>query len=252
MKIKDYPTFNTEWNKKEIRKKTKNLLKEIGELQYKMYAQRKYSLLIVFQGTDASGKDGLTRGLLKYCNPIGIKIKSFKKPTQEEYAHDFLWRVHKAAPAKGNIEIFIRSHYEDILVPTVEGLFPGEVIEKRYSLINDFERLLEHNDTSILKFYLNVSPEAQEERLMERIKMKRKHWKHKDGDWETRKKMKEYITVYERIFRECNEIPWHIVPADRNWQKLYYVAKEVLKTLKSLDLQWPELATEMFTKEEER
>ena len=252
MQIKDYPTFNTEWNKKEIRKKTKNLLKEIGELQYKMYAQRKYSLLIVFQGTDASGKDGLTRGLLEYCNPIGIKIKSFKKPTPEEYAHDFLWRVHQAAPAKGDIQIFIRSHYEDILVPTVEGFFPEELVEKRYSLINDFERLLEHNDTRILKFYLNVSPEAQEERLMERINMKEKHWKHKDGDWETRGKMGKYIKVYERIFKECNEIPWHIVPADRNWQKLYYVAEEVLRTLKSLDLQWPELVTEMFTKEEKR
>ena len=246
MKIKDYPSFNTDWDKKDIEKKTKKLLKEIGEMQYKMYAQRKYSLLIVFQGTDASGKDGLTRGLLKYCNPIGIKIKSFKKPTPEEYAHDFLWRVHKEAPAKGDIQIFIRSHYEDILVPTVEGFFPKELIEQRYRLINDFERLLEHNDTRVLKFYLNVSPEAQEERLMERVNMMEKHWKHKDGDWETRKKMPEYLEVYERIFKDCNEIPWHIVPSDRNWQKLYYVAEEVLKTLKSLDLQWPELETELF------
>lgn len=211
-----------------------------------MYAQGKYSLLIVFQGTDASGKDGLTRGLLKYCNPIGVKIKSFKKPTPEEYSHDFLWRVHRATPARGEIQVFIRSHYEDILVPTVEGLFPEKVVEQRYRLINDFESLLEHNDTRILKFYLNVSPEAQEERLMERITMAKKYWKHKDGDWETRKKMPEYIKVYERIFRECNEVPWHIVPADKNWQKLYYVADEVLMTLKNLDLQWPELETEMF------
>ncbi len=246
MKIQDYPAFNTELDKKIIEKKTKKLLKEIGKLQYKMFAQRKYSLLIVFQGTDASGKDGLTRGLLKYCNPIGIKIKSFKKPTPEEYAHDFLWRVHKETPAKGDIQIFIRSHYEDILVPTVEGFFPEELIEQRYRLINDFERLQEHNDTRVLKFYLNVSPEAQEERLMERVNMMEKHWKHKDGDWETRKKMPEYMEVYERIFKDCNEIPWHIVPSDRNWQKLYYVAEEVLKTLKSLDLQWPELESELF------
>lgn len=246
MIIEDYPTFNTEWDKKEIRTRTKELLKEIGKLQYKMYAQRKYSLLILFQGTDASGKDGLTRGLLKYCNPIGINIKSFKKPTSEEYAHDFLWRIHKETPAKGYIRVFIRSHYEDILVPSVEGLFPEELIEQRYGLINDFERLLEHNDTRVLKFYLNVSPEAQEERLMERINLKEKHWKHKDGDWDTRRKMSDYLKVYERIFKECNEIPWHIVPADRNWQKLYYVAEEVLKTLKSLDLQWPELVTERF------
>ena len=248
MKIKDYPAFNREWDKKKTRAKTKKIIKEIGELQYKMYAQQKYSLLIVFQGLDASGKDGLTRGLLKYCNPIGIRIKSFKKPTPEEYAHDFLWRIHKEVPAKGDIHIFIRSHYEDILVPSVEGYFPGELIEQRFRLINDFEKLLEHNDTRVLKFYLNVSPGVQEERLMERIQMKEKHWKHKDGDWETRKKMPDYLKVYERIFKECNEIPWHIVPSDKNWQKLYYVAEEVLKALKSLNLKWPDLESELFNK----
>jgi polyphosphate kinase 2 (PPK2 family) len=163
MKIKDYHTFNPEWDKGKTRAETKTILKEIGELQYKMYAQQKYSLLIVFQGLDASGKDGLTRGLLRYCNPIGIKIKSFKKPTPEEFAHDFLWRVHK------------------------------------------------------------------------------------DGDWETRKKFSDYQEVYERIFRDCNAIPWHIVPSDKNWQKLYYVASEVLKTLKSIELEWPELESELFT-----
>ncbi len=119
----------TTWDKKEIREKTKSMLKEIGELQYKMYAEQKHSLLIVFQGLDASGKDGLTRGLLKYCNPIGIRIKSFKKPTPDEFAHDFLWRVHKEAPAKGDIQIFIRSHYEDILVPSVEGYYTKEMID---------------------------------------------------------------------------------------------------------------------------
>ncbi len=248
MKIKDFPSFNREWNKKEIKEKTKDILKEIGELQYKMYAQQKYSLLVVFQGLDASGKDGLTRGLLKYCNPIGIKIKGFKKPTPEEFAHDFLWRVHKESPAKGDIQIFIRSHYEDILVPSVEGYYTPELIAQRYSLINDWEKLLEHNDTRILKFYLNVSLEAQEERLKDRIQIREKHWKHKDGDWETRKKFAEYLAVYEKIFKECNDIPWHIVPSDKNWQKLYYVADKVLKTLKSLQLEWPDLDSELFPK----
>lgn len=248
MKIKNYPSFNHEWSKKEIEKKTKDILKEIGELQYKMYAQQKYSLLIIFQGLDASGKDGLTRGLLKYCNPIGIKIKSFKKPTPEEFAHDFLWRVHKESPAKGDIQIFIRSHYEDILVPSAEGYFTPELIAQRYGLINDWEKLLEHNNTRILKFYLNVSLEAQEERLMERIQMREKHWKHKDGDWETRKKFSDYLAIYEKIFKECNDIPWHIVPSDKNWQKLYYVADQVLKTLKSLQLEWPQLESELFKK----
>jgi len=246
MKIKDFPTFNKEWDKEKTKKETKAILKEIGELQNKMYAQQKYSLLIVFQGLDASGKDGLTRGLLKYCNPIGIKTRSFKKPTPEEFAHDFLWRVHRETPAKGDIQIFIRSHYEDILVPSVEGYFSEELIEQRYELINDFEKLLKQNDTRVLKFFLNVSLETQKERLMERVEIREKIWKHKDGDWETRKKFKDYLKVYERIFKECNEVPWHIVPADKNWQKLYYVAKEVLKTLKSLKLEWPGLSSDLF------
>ncbi len=249
MKLEDYYTFNPEWDKGKHKTETKKMLREIGELQYKMYAQQKYSLLVVFQGTDASGKDGLTRGLLRYCNPIGIKVKSFKKPTPEEFAHDFLWRVHRHAPAKGDIQIFIRSHYEDILVPSVEGYYTEEMINQRYSLINDFEKLLEHNGTRVLKFFLNVSPETQEERLMERVQLREKHWKHKDGDWENRKKFNEYLAVYQKIFRECNDIPWHIVPADKNWQKLYYVAAEVLKTLQSLVLEWPELQSELFTKQ---
>ena len=248
MNIKDHYTFNPNWDKGKIKTETKGILRQIGALQYQMYAQQKYSLLIVFQGTDASGKDGLTRGLLRYCNPIGIKIKSFKKPTREEFAHDFLWRVHRHAPAKGDIQIFIRSHYEDILVPSVEGYYTEEMITQRYSLINEFEKLLEHNGTRVLKFFLNVSPEAQEERLMERVQLREKHWKHKDGDWENRKKFDAYMGVYEKIFRECNDIPWHIVPADRNWQKLYYVATEVLKTLKALEIEWPDLQSELFPK----
>lgn len=234
-------------DKVKTQKQTKKILKKIGELQYKMFAQSKRSLLIVFQGLDASGKDGLTRGLLKYCNPVGISTKSFKKPTPEEYSHDFLWRVHKHTPQKGNVQIFIRSHYEDILVPSVEKFIPEGVVEKRYSLINDFEKLVEHNGTSILKFFLNVSPDVQEERLKERIENPEKHWKHNDGDWETRKKFDDYLSVYETIFERCSTIPWHIIPADTNWQKLYFVSKVVLKTLEDMDLQWPDLDSEKFS-----
>ena len=249
IKISDHPTFNKEWDKKEIEEKTKKMLKKIGKLQNKMYAQNKFSLLLVLQGTDASGKDGVTKGLLKYCNPLGIKIFSFKKPTENEYAHDFLWRVHQVAPRKGELQVFIRSHYEDILVPTVEKFIPADVIEKRYEVINDFERLLETNNTKVLKFFMNVSKEAQEERLMERIELKEKHWKHKDGDWDTREKFDEYMDVYERIMNTCNVIPWHIVPSDKNWQKLYSIAEVVLKTLEDLDLKWPELISERFNQQ---
>ena len=248
MKIKtaDYPTLNKEWDKEKTEEKTKKMLKEIGKLQHKMFAQNKFSLLIIFQGTDASGKDGVTKGLLRYCNPIGFEVDSFKKPSEEEYAHDFLWRIHKLAPRKGITHVFIRSHYEDILVPSVGKYISPEIIDKRYELINDFERTIEHNDTKVLKFFLNVSKEAQKERLMERIELKEKHWKHKDGDWDTREKFDEYLAVYEKIINTCNTIPWYIVPSDKNWQKLYAVSEVVLKTLEDLDLKWPELITEKF------
>lgn len=242
----EYKTFDESLNKDKVKKETKEILKQIGELQYKMYAEGNSSLLIVFQGLDASGKDGLTKGLLRYCNPVGISIKSFKKPTPEEYAHDFLWRVHKNTPAKGAIQIFIRSHYEDILVPTVEKFIPADVIEQRFELINDFEKLLTHNGTRVLKFFLSVSSEVQDERLKERIQLKEKHWKHNDGDWETRKKMDQYLAVYQTIFERCNQIPWQVIPADTNWQKLYFVSKTVLKALQDMDLKWPELKSEKF------
>jgi PPK2 family polyphosphate:nucleotide phosphotransferase len=248
IKLSDYPTFIKEWNKEEKKAETEKMLIRIGELQYKMYAQNKYSLLIIFQGMDASGKDGVTKGLLKYCNPVGLSIYSFKKPTEEEYAHDFLWRIHKECSHKGETKVFIRSHYEDILVPTIGKYIDPETIARRYQIINEFERTIEQNATRVLKFFLHVSKEAQEGRLMERIEQKEKYWKHKDGDWDTREKFAEYMEVYEKILNTCNEIPWHIIPTDKNWQKLYGVAEVVLKTLKELDLKWPELVTEKFSK----
>jgi PPK2 family polyphosphate:nucleotide phosphotransferase len=247
MKFSDIPTFNKEWDKDDTEKKTKKILKEIGELQYKMYAQNKYSIIVVLQGTDGSGKDGVTKGLLKYCNPIGLEVYSFKKPTDLEYSHDFLWRIHQVCPAKGVLQVFIRSHYEDILVPSVEKFIPAQVIEKRYEAINIFEKILEESGTKVLKFFLNVSKEPQKERLMERIEMKEKHWKHKDGDWDTREKFDQYMKVYQNILTRCNVVPWTAVPADKNWQKLYAVAEVVLKTLKELPLEWPELVSEKFT-----
>ena len=245
-KIENYPTFDKSLDKKEIQKKTKNTLKKIGKLQYKMYAQNKFSLLIVFQGIDASGKDGATKDLIEYCNAVGIKIQSFKKPTEEEFAHDFLHRVHAFTPARGEMQIFVRSHYEDILVPTVEKYIPDEIIEQRYDQINSFEKLVESNNTRVLKFFLHVSKEAQKERLMERIESKKKHWKHKDGDWDTRDKFDDYLAVYEKIINKCNDVPWHIVPSDKNWQKDYIISEVVYKTLKELDLKWPELVSEKF------
>lgn len=246
IKIADYPSFDKTLDKKETRAKTKKILKALGKLQYKMYGQNKFSLLIVFQGIDASGKDGVTKDILEFCNAVGIKIHSFKKPTDEEFAHDFLNRVHEFTPGRGEMQIFIRSHYEDILVPSVEKYISDEIIEQRYGFINDFEKLVESNNTRILKFFLNVSKDAQKERLIERIESKKKHWKHKDSDWDTREKFDDYMAVYEKIINRCNDVPWHIVPSDKNWQKTYFVATEVLRTLKELDLKWPLLVSERF------
>lgn len=246
IKIADYPTFDTTLDKKETKEKTKKNLKKIGKLQYKMYAQNKFSLLIVFQGIDASGKDGASKDLIEYCNAVGIKIHSFKKPNEEEFAHDFLRRVHEVTPGRGEMQIFVRSHYEDILVPSVEKYIPDEIIDRRYGMINDFEKLVESNNTKVLKFFLHVSKEAQKERLTERIESKKKHWKHKDSDWDTREKFDQYLEVYEKVINKCNDIPWHIIPSDKNWQKSYSVAEVVYKTLKELELKWPELVSEKF------
>jgi PPK2 family polyphosphate:nucleotide phosphotransferase len=233
-------------DKDSIQKKTKEMVKEIGDLQYQMYAEKKHSILIILQGLDASGKDGLVRDLLEYCNPVGLSVYSFKKPTPEEYSHDFLWRVHKQVPAKGILQVFIRSHYEDILVPSVEGFIPSEIINKRYDTINRFEALLEQNDTKILKFFMSVSKEVQEKRLNERITDPEKHWKHNDGDWETLKKRDQYMEVYQKLFEKCNMIQWQVIPSDKNWQKTYVAAAILLKTLQDMTLKWPALESALF------
>ncbi len=246
--MKNYVSHVKGLEKEPVKKETKEMLREIGDLQYRMYAEKKHSLLIILQGLDASGKDGLVRDLLEYCNPVGISVYSFKKPTPEEYAHDFLWRVHRQAPAKGILQVFVRSHYEDILVPAVEGIYPEATVNQRYDLINQFETLLRHNGTSILKFFMNVSEEEQKERLQERITNPEKHWKHNDGDWETLKKREQYLRVYDQIFGRCSIIPWYNLPCDTNWQKLYIAAQIVLETLRGLNPGWPPLETRIFGK----
>jgi PPK2 family polyphosphate:nucleotide phosphotransferase len=246
--MKEFVTKLSGLDKDSVKTELKKMLKEIGDLQYKMYAQKKYSILIVLQGLDASGKDGLVRDLLEYCNPVGLSVYSFKKPTPDEYAHDFLWRVHQQAPAKGILQLFVRSHYEDILVPSVEGFLPAVYIEQRYELINQFENLIQHNGTRILKFFMNVSEEIQKERLNERITDPEKHWKHNDGDWETLKKRDQYLQVYQQIFDRCNLVPWMNLPCDKNWQKLYVAAQALLQLLRGMELEWPPLESKLFPK----
>lgn len=244
--MKDLITKMVDLDKETVKKQTNDMVREIGDLHYQMFAEKKHSILIILQGLDASGKDGLVRDLLEYCNPIGLSVYSFKKPTPEEYSHDFLWRVHKQAPPKGILQVFIRSHYEDILVPSVEGFFPADFVEERYHMINEFEKLIRHNGTRILKCYMSVSAEKQEERLRERITNPEKHWKHNDGDWDTLKKRDLYLGVYQKIFNRCCDVPWHVIPSDKNWQKTFVAASLLLETLRNLNPVWPPLVTKVF------
>jgi len=216
------------------------ILKDLDELQNLLYAQAKHSILIIIQGMDASGKDGLTRDVFTSMNPQGINVTSFKAPTGDDLAHDFLWRVHRHTPPKGMIHIFNRSHYEDVLITRVHGMIDDATAVKRMAAINDFERLLtEHNDTHVLKFYLHISQEEQLVRLKERTSDPRKMWKYSEDDLKESKLWKSYMKCYEDVFKHCDEIPWHIIPADQNWYKSYLVAHTLRKTLKGLDMKYP-------------
>ncbi len=226
--------------RKQTKEAVKDLAKQIAELHEIFFAQKKHNLLVIFQGMDSSGKDGSTKNVFKYCSPIAMKVKSFKKPTEEEFAHDFLWRVHKEVPQKGQITIFNRSHYEDILIQRVHGWISEEHVAKRMAAINAFEELLQFdNNTTILKFYLHLTPDRQKEKLQERIDVQEKNWKHNSGDWKERQHWDKYMSAYEDVLTKCNAIPWHIIPANSRWYRNYCVAKIVLKTMQDMNLQYP-------------
>lgn len=229
-----------------IKKETKKLLDEVYEYTKRLYANGSKSILIILQGMDASGKDGLTRSLFEKVSPAWVNVHSFKKPTDLEASHDFLWRIHQCTPKKGMIAVFNRSHYEDILVPTVYKLVEQSEIDRRYEQINQFEKHLEENGTKIIKCYLNISFDKQEVKLLERINTPEKHWKHSDGDWETRAHWKEFMAVYETLFTQCNSIPWNFIPCNENWLKLYSVAKILVKELKAMNLEYPPLNSTLF------
>lgn len=231
-----------ELDKKETKKETERLLERLDALQNLLYAESKHSVLIVLQGMDASGKDGAIRNVFGRMNPQGVAVTSFKVPTEEESKHDFLWRVHQKAPAKGMIQIFNRSHYEDVLVTRVHGQCDDALAQKRFKAINDFEELLAlHNATRILKFYLHVSQEEQQERLKERLENPLKQWKYKAQDFTEANRWNEYRQAYEEVFENCSVIPWTIVPADQNWYKEYVLAKTLTAALEELNMKYPHL-----------
>jgi len=246
MAIIDLSTISTlapkKLEKSDIKDKTEKNLKKLQQLQSVLYAQSKFSVLVILQGLDASGKDGVVKKLFSGVDPLGCDVKAFKAPTEEERSHDFLWRIHQHAPAKGNIQIFNRSHYEDLLVPRVEKWIDDEEIKKRFHHINQFEKLLIDHQALIFKFYLHISPEEQQERFEERLTNPEKKWKYKASDLITAQHWDEYREAYHDIFLHCNDpVQWHIIPADQNWYKEYLISKIIIDELEKLPLHYPEI-----------
>ena len=213
----------------------------IDGLQDRLFAEGKRALLVVLQGIDCSGKDGTVRAVFNPSGPLGVTVKSFGVPSEVERAHDYLWRVHGACPAKGYIGIFNRSHYEDVLVVKVEKLAAADAIERRYDEINAFEKLIANSGTRILKFMLHVSKEEQAMRLQERVDDPTKQWKFKPSDLATRAKWADYMAAYEIAISRCSteHAPWHIIPADRNWARNAAIARIVREALEEMNPQYP-------------
>lgn len=221
--------------------RTADYVERIADLQRLFYADGRFALLIVFQGRDASGKDGTIRKVFTGVNPHGVTVASFKVPSEEERSHDFLWRIHHRVPPRGMIGIFNRSHYEDVIVTRVKGTIAKATWEARYDQINDFEKMLTANGVKILKFFLHISRAEQKERLEKRLSNEEKNWKFNAGDLAERAKWDAYTAAYRDAIRRCSTrwAPWYVVPADDKKVRSYLIARTIAATLKSLDLRWP-------------
>ena len=231
------------WKENDTEKKTKKLVDRLGDLQQMLYAGKKHAVLVVLQGMDGSGKDGAVHKVFDACRITGLTLTAFKKPTEEEFAHDFLWRVHKIAPAKGTIAITNRSHYEDILIQRVHKWIDEKRVEQRMNAINAFEELLAFdNNTLVFKFYLHISKEEQEKQLRQRMEDPEKFWKHNPGDWKERELWDQYMDAYEYAINKSS-IPWHICPVDNRWYRDYFIAKTLVDELEKLNMHLPPLAT---------
>jgi PPK2 family polyphosphate:nucleotide phosphotransferase len=241
VKLKDYdPNDTMHVNHASIDQDLQDLSKELGDLQELLAAAQHHSLLIVLQGMDTSGKDGTIRHVFSHINPQGCFVHSFKAPTPEELAHDFLWRIHKTTPSKGFMGIFNRSQYEDVLVVRVHNLVPENVWSQRYDEINHFEQLLANSRTIILKFFLHISSDEQERRLLDREKDKDKAWKLSASDWAERRYWDAYQEAYEDALSRCstNVAPWYIVPANHKWYRNLAVALTLVETMRQYKDEW--------------
>jgi PPK2 family polyphosphate:nucleotide phosphotransferase len=215
--------------------------KRLFELQNVFYADGRYGLLIILQGMDTSGKDGTIRHVMTCMNPMGLRVQSFKKPTEEERKHDFLWRVYPHVPPKSMIQVFNRSYYEDVIVPVVNNTLPEDRLKHRVNLINELEQHLVQNDIHVLKFFLHISPDEQKERINERLSKPHKRWKYSKEDEKAARKWDTYMSIYDKLINDCDQIPWHIIPADKRWYRNYSVAKIITEYLEKLNLKYPNI-----------
>jgi PPK2 family polyphosphate:nucleotide phosphotransferase len=228
-------------DKKSVKKLMKKNLKRLSELQYLLYAESKRSVLVVLQALDAGGKDGTIRHVMGPLNPQSCKVVSFKTPTAEDLAHDFLWRIHRVTPRTGEIRIFNRSHYEDVLIVRVHDMVPKRVWSSRYDQINAFEKILAQNNTHILKFYLHISKDEQLERFKARLDDPTKQWKASEADFEERKYWNTYTKAYEAALSKCStaHAPWYIIPANKKWFRNFIVSEILVESLSRLRMRFP-------------
>ncbi len=218
------------------------LNRRLADLQQMLFAESRHKLLVVLQGMDTSGKDGTIKHVFHTINPLGVHVANFKRPTEAELDHDYLWRVHQHTPPTGHVTIFNRSHYEDVLVVRVHDLVPEEVWRRRYDHIRAFERLLVDEGTVIVKIFLHISREEQRERLQDRLDDPAKHWKFEHGDLDERKLWDDYTDAYEVAIRETSTptAPWYVVPADRKWYRNLVISHLLIDKLEALDMSYPE------------
>jgi PPK2 family polyphosphate:nucleotide phosphotransferase len=228
--------------KDEAKKELAELQIRLEDLHQRLFAESRRSVLLVLQGLDASGKDGVIRAVMRGVNPQGCRVVSFRAPSSTELAHDYLWRIHAVLPVRGELGIFNRSHYEDIVAVRMLDLAPKEVWNRRPQHINEFERTLSDEGTTVVKVFLNVSKDEQRKRFQERIDDPKKRWKFRKADLDVRARFDEYVEAWENAIGETSTVwaPWHIVPADRNWVKAHAVATLLVHTLEKLDPQFPD------------
>ncbi len=240
--ISEYdPEYTDSMEKDVAKEEIVRLRARLGELQDLLYADERFGVLVVLQGIDTAGKDSTVNSVFQDVGPIGCRLQSFKVPTPEELAHDYLWRYRKVTPEKGEVVIFNRSHYESVLVERVKGIVPKDVWEKRYDDINEWEDYLVRNGTIVIKFFLMISKDEQRERLQERIDNPRKHWKFRMGDLDDRKLWDQYIEAYSDVISRCNTkvAPWHVVPSNHKWYRDVIIARAIIDRLEALDLRYP-------------